>query len=103
RARRARSCRDARRRADCWPSAASGARRTHAKSESSAKRGERRRVGDVSADVLEKEIFEGLAGGRAAQLGNRSLRDQLPFPNDADVIAQPLDDLEDVRGQEDGA
>ena len=35
-----------------------------------------------------------------AQLGQRALRDQPALVDDADVIAEPLDDLEDVRRQE---
>ena len=57
-----------------------------------------------SADEPDEDLFERAAAARvAAQLRNRTLRDQPPLRDDADVIAQPLDDLEDVRGQEDRA
>ena len=42
-------------------------------------------------------------GPALAQLGDRRLRHQPPLGDHADVRRQPLDDLEDVRGQEDRA
>ena len=41
--------------------------------------------------------------GAGVQLRQRSLRDQPAAMDDADVIAQPLDDLQDVRREKDRA
>ena len=62
---------------------------------------ERRAVVALGADELEEALFERLAGRAAgAQLGERALRDEPALVDDADVIAEPLDDLEDVRREE---
>jgi hypothetical protein len=46
----------------------------------------------------QEHLFERLAAGRrGAQRRGLTLRDETPLVDDADVVAQALDDLEDVR------
>ena len=73
---------------------------------------ERHRRALVAADEVDEELFETHIGaavtaraGRSpgTNLRHRALRHEPALDDDADVRREPLDDLEDVRGEEDGA
>jgi hypothetical protein len=58
---------------------------------------------DAEEDFFEGKLFSGLGKADAgAQFVERAVRDELAFLNDGDVAAEALDDLEDMRSEEDG-